>query len=149
MIFAVNAAGGSRRACRLHIFPVRLTQEVPGASPRIALVTPYTGGNLGDAAIQDAMIFNLRRRMPGATFFGITLDGDNFLRQHGEGAFPLMAASMPLSDGSGKSWVEQTKGSAGFKPQAGYPGRKLWTNPIRRVLRRVPGLRAVREKMPR
>src|ERR1019366_4058919 len=119
--------------------PSETGPAVSGTSPRIALLTPYTGGNLGDAAIQDAMIFNLRRRMPGAQFFGITLDGDNFLRQHGEGAFPLMAVSVPLSSGSGKTWAEQTKGSAGFKPQVGYSAPKAWTKPIRRAVRRVPG----------
>lgn len=41
-------------------------QEVPESGPQVALLTPYTGGNLGDAAIQDAMIANLCRRMPGA-----------------------------------------------------------------------------------
>jgi hypothetical protein len=31
---------------------------------RIALLTPYTGANLGDASIQDAMIANLCLRLP-------------------------------------------------------------------------------------
>ena len=114
--------------------------QVSGPSPRIALVTPYTGGNLGDAAIQDAMIANLRQRMPGAQFFGITLSCDNFLKQHGVGAFPLMAASMPLSYRSGRRLAQQPKGSERFAGEADYPPRNVWTNPIRRVLRRVPGL---------
>lgn len=57
--------------------------------PRIALLTPYTGNNLGDAAIQDAMIANVRLRLPGAQFSGITLNCDNFIERHGSAAFPL------------------------------------------------------------
>ena len=67
--------------------------EAPAPCYRIALLTPYTGGNLGDAAIQDAMIANLRLRLPGAQFSGISLNCDNFLEQHGAGAFPLCASS--------------------------------------------------------
>jgi len=36
------------------------------SKPRIGLPTPHNGGNLGDAAIQDAMIVNLRLGPPGA-----------------------------------------------------------------------------------
>ena len=48
-------------------------------SPRIALLNPYTGSNLGDAAIQDAMIANIGIRLPDAQFFGISLNCDNFV----------------------------------------------------------------------
>ena len=64
-------------------------QQVPERGPRIALLTPYSGNNLGDAAIQDAMIANIRLRLPGAQFSGITLNCDNFVGQHGVGAFSL------------------------------------------------------------
>ena len=64
-------------------------QEAPAPGPRIALLTPYTGGNLGDAAIQDALIANLRLRLPAVQFSGICLNGDNFVERHGSGFFPL------------------------------------------------------------
>lgn len=63
---------------------------------RIALLTPYSGGNLGDAAIQDAMIANLRLRLPSAQFSGITLNCENFLERHGVEAFPLCATGKPF-----------------------------------------------------
>jgi polysaccharide pyruvyl transferase WcaK-like protein len=103
-------------------------------------VTPYTGGNLGDAAIQDAMIVNLRQRMPGAQFFGITLNCENFLKQHGVGAFPLMATSTPPSCGSGRSSAQQSETPERFTAEVGHPARRAWTNPFKRALRRVPGL---------
>jgi polysaccharide pyruvyl transferase WcaK-like protein len=64
--------------------------------PRIALLTPYTGGNLGDAAIQDAVIANIRVRLPDAQFSGITLNCRNFLEQHGSDAFPLVGTDIPF-----------------------------------------------------
>ena len=109
-----------------------------GPSPRIALVTPYSGGNLGDAAIQDSMISNLRRRIPGARFLGITLNGDNFLAKHGDGAFPLLAARMPFCYQSRKDLAEQhdrTESSGG--KSYGLATRK-GTNPLRRALGRMP-----------
>jgi hypothetical protein len=69
----------------IHIFRVDTRQ------PRIAPLTPYTGANLGDASIQDAMIANIGRRLPGVEFSGITVKCDNFVDRHGIGAFPLFA----------------------------------------------------------
>ena len=115
-------------------------QELLVPSPRVALMTPYNGGNLGDAAIQDAMIANLRLRMPGAQFCGITLDCENFVKQHGVGAFPLLASGMAFSYRSGRDLAQQPKGADRSAVEADYPGRKVWTNPIKRALRSVPGL---------
>jgi polysaccharide pyruvyl transferase WcaK-like protein len=62
------------------------------SDPRIALITPYSGGNFGDAAIQDSMIANMHFRLPNAHVSGISLNSDNFLRRHGVvKAFPLLA----------------------------------------------------------
>ena len=110
--------------------------KVLGPSPRIALVTPYTGGNLGDAAIQDAMIANLRQRMPGAQFFGITLSCDNFLKQHGVGAFPLRAAAsmaVILSDPGG-GWRNSRRDRNASPAKRTIRPESVWTNPIRRAL---------------
>jgi polysaccharide pyruvyl transferase WcaK-like protein len=70
--------------------------RVPEGNPRIALLTPYNGGNLGDAAIQDALIANFRLRLPGARFSGISLNGDNFVERHGTGSFPLCGSDDPF-----------------------------------------------------
>jgi polysaccharide pyruvyl transferase WcaK-like protein len=63
---------------------------------RIALLTPYTGNNLGDAAILDALIANLRARLPGVLFSGITFNCDNFIERHGSRAFPLCGSDKPF-----------------------------------------------------
>ena len=67
-----------------------------GREIRVALLTPYNGGNLGDAAIQDAFTANFRLRIPEAQFSGICLNCDNFQERHGIGAFPLCATDRPF-----------------------------------------------------
>ena len=122
------------------------------ARPRIALLTPYTGGNLGDAAIQDAMIANLRLRMPGSQFLGITLNGANFLEKHGGEAFPLLATSTWLS--RPQKALSSTPPAADRSVDAGDRTLwKGWRGPIRGILGAVPGmvpfLRRVRAQMAR
>jgi polysaccharide pyruvyl transferase WcaK-like protein len=118
-------------------------QEFRGPHARIALLTPYTGGNLGDAAIQDSMIANLRQRLPEAQFTGITLSCDNFLRQHGVVAFPLLAASMPPSFGSRIGLAKEPNEAQASTTGADSAVSKDWTRPLRRALRMVPGLMPV------
>jgi polysaccharide pyruvyl transferase WcaK-like protein len=101
-------------------------------SPKIALLTPYTGGNLGDAAIQDAAIANIRLRLPDAEFSGITLKCSNFLAQHGTGAFPLVGAGIPFFK------MEPENASGETDPRAGEIRQPIW----RRILRRMPGASA-------
>jgi polysaccharide pyruvyl transferase WcaK-like protein len=110
--------------------------------PRISLLTPYSGGNLGDAAIQDSMIANLRQRMPSAQFMGITLDGNNFLKQHGAGEFPLLAPAEPNASRStdGRAEQEQPNQQGRSLSGANFPGRNAWSNRVKRMMRVVPGL---------
>lgn len=57
--------------------------------PRVVLVSPYSGNNLGDAAILDSLIASLRHRISDVQISGITLNCDHFLAHHGTRAFPL------------------------------------------------------------
>lgn len=56
---------------------------------KIALLTPYTGGNLGDAAIQEAVIANIKRRYPGADIYLITLSPEITTELHGIPSIPI------------------------------------------------------------
>lgn len=56
---------------------------------KIALLTPYTGGNLGDAAIQEAVIANIRKRYPNAVICMITLCPGLTTKLHGVPSFPI------------------------------------------------------------
>lgn len=65
------------------------------ARPTFALVTPYTGGNLGDGAIQEAVIWNIRRRFPDAAIYGITLNPADTSERHGIPSYPISWFSRP------------------------------------------------------
>ena len=107
--------------------------------PRVALITPYDGGNLGDAAIQDSMISNLRLRLPDAQFLGITLNGDHFIKQHGAtSAFPLLAARMPPGNGARNSASQANP--VEYRATAPDPPRPRARNPVKRALWSLPGL---------
>lgn len=56
---------------------------------RIALLTPYTGGNLGDAAIQEAVIANAKSRVPDASIFLLTLFPALTTKLHRVPSFPI------------------------------------------------------------
>ena len=120
------------------VLPHEARHEVSEPSPRISLLTPYNGGNLGDAAIQDAIIANLRLRVPGAQFSGISLNGDNFVERHGSASFPLCGSNGPfyrmyrgmMTDHSGD-------GESYARPSS----EKGWNSTsIKRAVKRVPVL---------
>ncbi len=66
------------------------------ARPKFALVSPCGYGNLGDAAIQHAVIENIRRRYRDAVICGITLKPRDTTERHGIPAFPICGNSRPL-----------------------------------------------------
>jgi polysaccharide pyruvyl transferase WcaK-like protein len=69
----------------------RLASALPRKNDglRIGLLTPYTGGNLGDGAIQDAVIENLKVIFPDATFCLFTLDPQTTTELHRVPSLPL------------------------------------------------------------
>jgi polysaccharide pyruvyl transferase WcaK-like protein len=62
---------------------------------KVALLTPYDGGNLGDAAIQDALIGNFRKYDPQVRLYGITLHPESTAARHHIPCYPLAAISRP------------------------------------------------------
>jgi polysaccharide pyruvyl transferase WcaK-like protein len=111
------------------------TTESSSAKAQIALLTPYSGGNLGDAAIQDSVILNLQARLPGAEFLGITLNCANFVRQHGTSAFPMLASNLKRQD------IRESDGEAGTSPSIASSSNRNPDNNLRRLLRKIPGVR--------
>jgi polysaccharide pyruvyl transferase WcaK-like protein len=63
---------------------------------RIGLISPYTGGNLGNAAIISALVANMRHRIPGVEIVGITLNPGDTRYRHGIEAVPI--TTVPRSD---------------------------------------------------
>jgi polysaccharide pyruvyl transferase WcaK-like protein len=103
----------------------------PSSSPRIALLDSYLGNNLGDASIQDAMVANIGVRLPKAQFYGITLNSQNFVDQHGVGAFPLVARYLPSYGMSSNRYAENaTEAESSTKTVCGRA--------IKSALKKVP-----------
>lgn len=63
--------------------------------PRVGLLSPCGHGNLGDAAIQQAVIAELQGRFPGVDIIGITLVPADTVSRHGIRAVPIGAVSTP------------------------------------------------------
>jgi polysaccharide pyruvyl transferase WcaK-like protein len=99
---------------------------------KIGLLTPYTGDNLGDAAIQSAVIHNLRARLPDVEFCMFTLNPPKTSALHEVPSLPITGIivdfySNPLSC--------QENGDAPAHTSARRPG-------LVRKLRNHPALRA-------
>jgi polysaccharide pyruvyl transferase WcaK-like protein len=75
---------------------------------RFGLLSPWSGGNLGNSAIISAVIFNLSKRIPGLQFVGLTLNTEQTNRRYGIEAFPLAAVSRDCygQHGSGSDTVK-------------------------------------------
>lgn len=97
---------------------------------RIGLLSP-TSGNLGNAAMQAAMIANLRKRITGVEFLGITLNPEETRRRHGIEAFPLAGLSRPYYE------LISSNNSEAEDRQTPEPGR------IKEVLKKIPVLRSI------
>lgn len=65
------------------------------ATTRIGLYGPFGWGNLGDAAIQEAMLHNVRRRIADVEFVGISLNPQNTTAIHGIEAIPILRSWSP------------------------------------------------------
>jgi polysaccharide pyruvyl transferase WcaK-like protein len=65
---------------------------------KIGLVTPYSGDNLGDGAIQEAVIENLRLRLPDADFCLFTLNPAKTEALHGTPSLPVYSDVSIYSD---------------------------------------------------
>lgn len=92
----------------------------PRAVRRVALYGPFGWGNLGDAAIQDAMIHNARRRRPDLEFLGVSLNPENTETIHGIPAIPIERNWRPrrpaaASSASGAPGSGRRRASASFR----------------------------------
>src|SRR5215472_2345829 len=65
------------------------TNNPPRVPARIALLHHTGGGNLGDDAIVECIIDNIRRRWPAATVAVISMNPEDTERRHGISSYPL------------------------------------------------------------
>jgi polysaccharide pyruvyl transferase WcaK-like protein len=89
----------------------------------IGLLDAMGHGNLGDAAIQDSVIENIRKRLPHARIIGFSFVPGDTAKRHGIACFPL---------------TRHSSATAGTASSDGDAKANLMT-----VFRKVPGLRAL------
>lgn len=122
---------------------------------RLALLTPYTGDNLGDGAIQDAVIAGIVKRLRGAQIYLVALSPRFVSQLHKVPGFPITGLEISAySKGvSGKTAAESQKSPVGFdfaakariKLRSGFFGRRL-LRPIWHMLR---GMISIVRMIPR
>lgn len=106
-------------------------------SARIALLTPYDGGNLGDSAIQEALIANLRKCDPDIDVCGITLHPERTSARHQIPCYPLAATSQSHYQGKQRG---VSKIGGGYPSLAAGASAGLYRR-LRRLARAVPFVR--------
>jgi polysaccharide pyruvyl transferase WcaK-like protein len=70
-------------------------------SLRIGLLGPFGYGNLGDSASLEAMIQNIRVRLPNAQIFGFSLNPEDTEQRNGIPSYPISRMSWKETGGSG------------------------------------------------
>jgi polysaccharide pyruvyl transferase WcaK-like protein len=65
-----------------------------GRRTRVGFLISYSGTNLGDAAIQGAILENLRKRFEAVDFYGINLCPKEVEKRHGIPGFPITGLSV-------------------------------------------------------
>jgi polysaccharide pyruvyl transferase WcaK-like protein len=74
---------------------------------KIGLMGPFGYGNLGDAAIQDAMLQHIRKYFPDAEIYGFSLNPEDTQARHGIKSFPITRMSWLEEEKSGNSFFER------------------------------------------
>lgn len=96
------------------------------------LLTPYNGHNLGDAAIQYAVIANVRRRRPDAEIRMVTLRPEVTTALHGVRSFPITGFALPNYSSGGKA----SRRSGGKGPVA--PDAPSFGDRVRMAAKHLP-----------
>jgi polysaccharide pyruvyl transferase WcaK-like protein len=119
-------------------------------APKIGLLTPYTGGNLGDGAIQEAVIANIRARYPCARIHGFTLNPEATTKLHGIPcsaltALPVPYYFLPKSEISSAGSIPNPNSSRAIRSAKDFVKR---ISPLYRILRFVRGIALVAAYLP-
>jgi polysaccharide pyruvyl transferase WcaK-like protein len=116
-----------------------------GSQGRIFLLSPYSGGNLGDQAIQFSFVQNLRQRRPSLEFIGVTEKPAATAVIHGIPCVPISLGVARATPGKWLHLPDHGGAPAGSRlgpvspAPAAAPRSALWrtlTGPVR-LLRRA------------
>lgn len=89
-----------------------------------AVLGPYGVGNIGDAAIVDAMLKNILKYCPGSVIYGININPDDTFMRHSIHSFPLHRNYKKNSDKEGTKEVSE----------------RLSNNPTKQLIKKIPFL---------
>jgi len=101
---------------------------VPGC---IGLFDAMGHGNLGDAAIQDAVIANIKKRLPHAQIIGFSFVPDDTMARHSIPCYPITRHSRPSGHVDSRGSITSTLKSA-FKL---VPVLRALARPVAEALR--------------
>jgi polysaccharide pyruvyl transferase WcaK-like protein len=106
---------------------------------RIALLTPYSGTNLGDAAIQESVIQHLRRRVPGVLISGITLNPRLTSQRHGIPCFPIAGVAVRYYFSPGAASPAAAAAPVADAASTALPDGEA-PRTFRQAIKRLPGI---------
>jgi len=95
---------------------------------KIGLLGPFGFGNLGDAAIQQAMIENIGKRYPDAEVYGFSLNPEDTEKRHGIKSFPITRMPRKIWD-EGQGW--------GYRSRLARLSLRLESNVFTRLVYRI------------
>jgi polysaccharide pyruvyl transferase WcaK-like protein len=113
---------------------------------KVGLLTPYVGTNLGDGAIQTSLIDAIRRELPEAQLWGITLSPSETRKRHNIPCFPLTGLRVAYYSESLFAPVEGLRirfSEAGSHPEARDPGPPVEPPGVDRRARIWSSLKAI------
>ncbi len=107
------------------------------SAPAIGLLDHMGYGNLGDAAIQDAVIANIRKRLPDAQLVGFSFIPDDTVKRHGIPCHPIRWWYPTLGEPGGDTG--RTPGLAGRLKAAlkRRPRIHAWARPLAHLAQEV------------
>lgn len=97
---------------------------------RIGLMGPFGWGNLGDAALQTAMISNVRKRFPACEIFGISLNPADTEARHGIKSFYMRRTAAAVSNNTPSPEPETVSSAREESPNR--------TDAIKVLVKRIP-----------
>ncbi len=95
---------------------------------RVGLFSPMGTGNLGDASTQDAVILNLRKRLPGIEIYGFSLNAEDTASRHKIPSFPISLIH----------WNKDSSQSTKTSPLQDKLNNNKFVQLFRRLLLRIP-----------
>jgi len=108
---------------------------------RIALVSPYTGTNLGDQALQIACIDGLRERIEDVEICGVYLNPARTSRLHGIATFPITGLAVPFYANAGELFAPVDEIAANPSTAAAVTAITVSAPRWRQWLKAIPGVR--------